>query len=104
MPLNDFDKVRFAKEFLKHFLKGYAMENSLETYWLASIPNFLKLREMVVFEVFNKKWDLENLNEKQKALLEEMRYKIENDIPVLDMDFTVFSKFLKAAANNGEEY
>ncbi len=85
------NNVKFSEEFLKHFMRGYNMENTLEAYWFDAIPNFLKLRELIVFEVLNKKWDLNNLNEKQSALLEDMKYKIEKDIPVLDMDFSRLS-------------
>lgn len=96
MPSNESsNRVQFAKEFFKHFLKGYSLENSLDPHWLETIPNFLKLREIIVFAVLNKKWDLENCNERQKDLLEDMRYKIENDIPYLDIDFTCFSELLE---------
>lgn len=91
LPSDDYTRVEFSKEFFKHFMKGYNMENSLEAFWFDTIPNFLKLRELIVFEVLNKKWDLKNLNEKQSALLDDMKYKIENDIPFLNMDFSRYS-------------
>lgn len=90
MPSTD-NKVKFSEEFLKHFMRGYNMENSLEAYWFDAIPKLLKLRELIVFEVLNKKWDLNNLNERQSSLLKDMKSKIENDIPFLDMDFSRFS-------------
>lgn len=95
MPSRENTRTQFAKNFFEHFLRGYSMENSLDPCWLNTIPNFLKLREIIVFAVLNKKWDLENLNENQKALLEDMRYKIENNIPYLDIDFSGFSDLLK---------
>jgi amicoumacin kinase len=84
----------FVKNFFKHFLKGYRLENSIDPSWFKNIPNFLKLREIVVFAVLNKKWDLENLSEKQKALMDDMKCKIQNDIPYLNIDFTSFSGLL----------
>jgi hypothetical protein len=48
-----------------------------------------------LFEINYSYCDLENLNKNQKALLEDMRYKIENNIPYLDIDFTGFSDLLK---------
>lgn len=85
----------FAKNFFKHFLKGYILENSIDSSWLKAISNFLKIREIVVFAVLNKKWDLENLSEGQKSLVDDMKYKIQNDIPYLDIDFTNFSNLIQ---------
>lgn len=91
LPVDNNDRVKFAEEFLRHFMRGYNMENSLETFWFDAIPNFLKLRELIVFEVLNKKWDLKNLSEKQSALLDDIKHKIENDIPFLDINFSKFN-------------
>lgn len=95
MPINNRkQKDEFAKDFLKHFLKGYCSENSLDPSLLKTIPNFLKLRQIIVFAVLNKKWDFGNLSDKQKQIVEDMKHNIENDIPYLDVDFESFSNFL----------
>jgi Ser/Thr protein kinase RdoA (MazF antagonist) len=94
LPYDEKTRTQFAKSFLEHFLRGYKLENSLDPSWLKTIPSFLKLREIIVFTVFNKKFDLENLNVNQKALLDDMRHKIENDIPFLNIDFNSFSDLL----------
>jgi amicoumacin kinase len=95
MPLNNRNqKNEFASIFLKHFLKGYCTENSLDPSLLRTVPNFLKLREIVVFAVLNKKWDFENLSERQKEIVESMKYNIGNNIPYLDIDFNSFSSSL----------
>jgi amicoumacin kinase len=74
--------------FFTNFLKGYRSENDIDSGWLECIPKFLKLREITVFAVLNKKWDLNNLTEKQHALLESLKNNIENNIPLVDLDFT----------------
>ncbi len=73
---------------MKNFWKGYNKENNIDSYWLKQIPDLLKLREMILYVVLNKKLDLENINENQKNRLNRMRYNIENDIPYVDIDFT----------------
>jgi Ser/Thr protein kinase RdoA (MazF antagonist) len=49
----------FARTFLANFLKGYREENRLADWWLAEIPNFLKLREIELYAVIHRDFDVE---------------------------------------------
>ena len=79
-----------ASGFLEPFLEGYAAENILDIKWLGQLPLFLKLREMINYIDGHTHWDLNNLSPNQKKMIERCRFNIENDIPVIDMDFTRF--------------
>lgn len=61
----------------------------LEPFWLSTVPLFLKLREADLYSVFHLKWDLSNLDDKQRILLETYRNNIENKVPYVDFDFTM---------------
>lgn len=88
IPKNETQKrVNFAHQFIESFLKGYLKENNFDGYWIENIPLFLDYRRICSFMFFSKLWDSENINEWQKKYLQEMKYNIENDIPVIDIDF-----------------
>lgn len=72
-----------AQNFMNCFWRGYNKENKLEAKWFEHISLFLKFREMLVFTVLCKKWDINNLNEKQSELFNYMKYNIENDVPYI---------------------
>jgi len=77
------EKEQFAQEFLQAFLDGYNLENKLSEFWINQIPYFLKLRDLNLYSVLRKKWDLDNLNEKQIKLLNEIKTRIEKQIPIV---------------------
>ena len=45
------------------FLTGYSRENPLETRRLNGIPYFLKLREIDLYAVIHRSFDVENLDD-----------------------------------------
>jgi Ser/Thr protein kinase RdoA (MazF antagonist) len=77
----------FGHDFLTHFLKGYSSEYQLDLNWIERIPTFLKLRDIVLYSVLHKKWDLSNLNGKQSKLLEEIKSRIEQGEPIVTLDY-----------------
>lgn len=87
-PLKNYDKNEFAKSFLKNFLEGYNKENTLDTYWIDKIPYFLKLRHIMVYIIFHQIFDLSNLTKEQDELINKYRYEIENEIPIVDINFS----------------
>lgn len=78
---------RFALPFFTAFMEGYLKENKLDPYWMKELPHFLKLREIILYLVFNKKFDLENLTEREAQLIQSFKELIEANQPVLDIDF-----------------
>jgi Ser/Thr protein kinase RdoA (MazF antagonist) len=88
---NGKDINTYSIDFINSLLKGYRSEIEIDSFWIEKIPLFLKLREMLSFIIFYCYWDIESLNEDQKALLNLYRKNIEYDIPVLNIDFSIFN-------------
>ncbi|MBN1211543.1 MAG: phosphotransferase [candidate division Zixibacteria bacterium] len=77
-----------AREFLKYFLEGYSRENKIDPAWLGNLPLFLKLREMINYIDGCTHWDFNRLSPGQRRFVDKYRFNIENDVPLVDMDFT----------------
>ena len=54
------------------------------------IPYVLKLRDLALYSVFNLKIAPEDMSEGMKGLLKSIKYRIENELPTIDLDFTKF--------------
>jgi amicoumacin kinase len=84
---------QFGGKFLVSFLKGYLTECELEEEWVERIPHFLLLRDLTLYSVFHKKWDLENLSEVEESLLSQIRDRLLHDEPIVDLDYgEIFEK------------
>ncbi len=81
------DMAEFVRFYLRHFWKGYEMENLLDDWWKETYHDFLKLREMVTYVFIYKKMDTSALDERGQAALKRYRTNIENDVPLVDIDF-----------------
>jgi Ser/Thr protein kinase RdoA (MazF antagonist) len=79
--------VAWAKDFLEQFLAGYDRENRIAPEWLRQIPYFLKLREMDLYVVIHRSFDLDDLSPWCASFMDNRKYKIENDVPYVDMSF-----------------
>lgn len=76
----------FGKEILEHFLKGYMSVREISREWVERLPMFLKLRDYTLYGVFHKKVDLAN-NEQENQLVTEIRERLVNDEPIVDLDY-----------------
>ncbi|MFC7784960.1 phosphotransferase enzyme family protein [Rossellomorea sp. GCM10028870] len=81
-------RSQFGRRFLISFLKGYLTECDLEKEWVDRIPHFLLLRDLTLYSVFHKKWDLENLSEVEESLLSEIRDRLLHDEPIVDLHYS----------------
>ena len=82
------DPVSLTARFLPHFLKGYGQENQLNSVWFKEIPHFLKLREIDMYSIIHRSFDVNNLeNPWCSRFMENRKSMIENDIPYIDFDF-----------------
>ncbi|MDH4157450.1 MAG: phosphotransferase [candidate division Zixibacteria bacterium] len=86
----DADNKVFATGFMRHLLEGYRQENAIGGFWLEQIPVFLKLREMELYIIIHAE-DAHNLNGWCRRFMEDRRDRIENDVPIIDLDFTQFA-------------
>lgn len=83
------DQSAFTKEFLPLFLEGYFQENQLNSEWLIEIPFFLKLREIDLYAVIHRSFDVENIDHPWVAMyMENRKERIESDIPFIEFDFS----------------
>lgn len=86
------DQAAFTQEFMSHFLNGYRVENKLDEDLLPEIPSFLKLREIDLYGVIHRSFDVENIDHPWVAMyMENRKFRIENDIPFIDFDFRILT-------------
>jgi Ser/Thr protein kinase RdoA (MazF antagonist) len=82
------DPVSFTKMFLDGFLPGYFSANHLDLKWFEHIPLFMKRRELDLYAVIHRSFDVENLDDPWCIwYLEGRKQKLENGVPYLDFDF-----------------
>ncbi|CAN7484381.1 phosphotransferase enzyme family protein [Rossellomorea sp. LjRoot5] len=77
----------FGERFLIAFLHGYLTECDIDDEWVKRIPHFLLLRDLTLYAVFHKKWDLENLSEGEGALLAQIRERLLEDESIVQLDY-----------------
>jgi Ser/Thr protein kinase RdoA (MazF antagonist) len=86
------DQAAFTKDFMTHFLSGYRAENHLEEKWLIEIPSFLKLREIDLYAVIHRSFDVDDIDHPWVAMfMNNRKERIENDVPFIDFDLSLFS-------------
>ena len=89
------DIKEFTVEFMKHFLQGYQQENQFNPVWLKEIPHFLKLREVDLYAVIHRSFDVNNLTDPWCAMyMDGRKEKIENNVPFIDFNFENLKSFL----------
>ena len=97
----------FTKEFVTHFLKGYRQACTLDSTWLKEIPTFLKLRELELYAVVFRDFDIKDIehwsvdsfklipnfdvnsgNDMWIAnFMQHRKMRIEQGLPFIDFDF-----------------
>jgi Ser/Thr protein kinase RdoA (MazF antagonist) len=83
------DQDTFTREFMTNFLRGYNRENLLAPFWLNEIPSFLKLREIDLYAVIHRSFDVDKLEHPWVAMyMHGRKDKIENNIPFIEFDFS----------------
>jgi len=85
LPHNGMNEEDFARFFWHHFYDGYSGEKTLDPVWLERLPLFMKLRQMFLYGVYHKRWDLDNLSKKKRQMLAEYKFNIENDVMPLNI-------------------
>jgi len=78
----------YARQFLRDILRGYAEENTLDKRWLNLIPTILKRREILLYVAIHRGFDMDNLDGWCQRYMDGRRERIEQNVPVLDIDFS----------------
>jgi Ser/Thr protein kinase RdoA (MazF antagonist) len=82
------DWPAFTHTFMTRFLNGYVEENQLSLAWLAEMQTFLKLREIELYAVIHRSFDVQNLqNPWVERYMDGRRQRIEDGIPYIEYDF-----------------
>jgi Ser/Thr protein kinase RdoA (MazF antagonist) len=82
------DQATSTRDFMTNFLHGYRQENDFEAGWLKEIPSFLKLREIDLYAVIHRSFDVENIKDPWVLMyMDDRKERIENEVPFIDFDF-----------------
>ena len=77
---------------MSHFLRGYAQACPLDPTWLKEIPSFLKIREIELYAVMHRDFDVTNIDDEWCArFIHNRKSRIEQDVPYIDFDFESLS-------------
>ena len=82
--------IEFGSNFLFNFLNGYKKEMRLEKEWILRIPEFLKIRAMLLFTIFHQIWAEDSLDDKKIEIIERLRCFVDGDEILLDIDYGKF--------------
>jgi Ser/Thr protein kinase RdoA (MazF antagonist) len=81
----------FIQDFLDEFLVGYYGEFDLDPIWFKQIPVFQKLRELDLYALIHRSFDVENLDDPWVSWYMDGRAeKLEEGRPFLNFDFEGF--------------
>ena len=80
------NQEEFAQWFFENIMIGYNEENSLSNWWLKQLPNFIRLRHMLLYSVLKQELKL-NPESSYKPLVDQWKPMIENDIPFIELEF-----------------
>ena len=89
------DPASVAGAFLPPFLRGYRRENRLDPGWLHELPWFLKLREIDLYGVIHRSFDVDNLDNPWCArYMQDRKRRIEEAVPYLDFDLDALAHLM----------
>ena len=89
------DKPAFTINFMRQFIAGYQRENPFKAEWLTQIPMFLKMREIDLYGVIHRSFDVNNLeNDWDRYYMDQRKEKIEGGVPYIDLDFETLTELL----------
>lgn len=85
---NHDDPQAMAAKLWPPFWHGYSQENKLDPLWLDEMPAFFRLREIDLYAVIHRSFDVENIEDGWVAqFMDGRRQRIEQDVPYLDYEF-----------------
>ncbi|KIL34396.1 hypothetical protein SD71_20460 [Cohnella kolymensis] len=89
---NSSSKTQFAQDFFQAFWSGYRCAYELPLEWLEHLPYFLKLRDICLYLVLNKKTELIDRSARLQQWMEEMRDRIKRNVPIVQLDYHSLSE------------
>lgn len=87
------DREGFGDRFLEHLLRGYLKHKTLDPFWIAQFPLFLKLLEIGLYIMLYRIDDPADLEAWGGKFMPGRKQRIEQEIPYVGLDFNnIFSK------------
>lgn len=77
------EKTNLAQFHLKHLRRGYETEFHLDETWYATIPLFLRLRDVLLYCNFKKKLDGKEISPRLQTLIQSIRERIGKEEPIV---------------------
>jgi Ser/Thr protein kinase RdoA (MazF antagonist) len=104
----------FTQDFMVHFLQGYRRAYQLAPHWLKEIPTFLKLREIELYAIAFRDFDIRNIEHWSiesftqipgfcsdsgnhmwmASFMRDRKFRIEQDHAFIDFDFEALAEYL----------
>lgn len=73
----------FANTFFYHFFLGYKKEKNVTSNYFIYLSEFLRFRDLQMYILIHKKWNLENISKAQNVYLEQLKLRIiKKSLPV----------------------
>jgi Ser/Thr protein kinase RdoA (MazF antagonist) len=89
------DAPAFTAEFMPSLLRGYVQACPLDPKWLQQIPSFLKIREIELYAVMHRDFDVNNIEDEWCArFMQGRKARIDQHVPYIDFDFDSLSIYL----------
>lgn len=75
--------------FLEQFIGGYRQENAIESFWLAQLPLFVRLRQAILYAGIHRLLQAgrRDLHPWQQAMFDHARHTLTHDLPPIDYPF-----------------
>jgi Ser/Thr protein kinase RdoA (MazF antagonist) len=82
------DQSSFITRFLADFLPGYFSQTALDLKWFQEVPHFITLREIDLYALIHRSFDMKNLQDPWVAwYMKGRKERLEGGIPFLELDF-----------------
>ncbi|WP_152391889.1 phosphotransferase enzyme family protein [Paenibacillus guangzhouensis] len=81
------DVTTYARRFFRTFMKGYLRENTITALEIAYIQDFIKLRHLLLYIVFNQVGILSRETEEQQQKLLQHQREVISEEPLVPLDF-----------------
>jgi Ser/Thr protein kinase RdoA (MazF antagonist) len=92
------DPSSFTGRFMKHFIRGYVRENEIDLAWLPRIPLFLKQREIELYAIIHRSFDVDHIEDRWVAsYMKDRKAKILGNVAFVDYDWESLAEVIVEA-------
>jgi Ser/Thr protein kinase RdoA (MazF antagonist) len=77
---------KLMQDFFVPFIEGYNSQNELDAKWVATIPDFMKFRDLIMYLFCYKKFPLQSMTENQKRFMDDREFAIKAGVSSIWFD------------------